>query len=89
MYLHLGNGVVVRKPDVLGVFDLDNASTGAVTRNFLARAEKAGQVVSVAGLELPKSFVVCAGASGGGQRVYLCQLNSSTLLKRSEGAGVE
>lgn len=88
MYLHLGNGVVVRKPDVLGVFDLDNASTASITRNFLARAEKAGQVISVAGLELPKSFVVCAG-DGGGQRVYLCQLNSSTLLKRSEGAGVE
>ncbi len=88
MYLHLGNGVVVRKSDVLGVFDLDNTSTGAITRNYLARAERSGQVASVAGLELPKSFVVCA-SPGGSQRVYLCQLNSSTLLKRSEGAGVE
>ena len=89
MYLHLGNGVAVRKPEVLGIFDLDNASTAAITRNYLARAEKAGQVTSVAGLELPKSFVVCAPPGGGRQRVYLCQLNSSTLLKRSEGAGLE
>ncbi len=88
MYLHLGNGVVVRKSDVLGVFDLDNTSTGVITRNYLARAEKSGQVSSVAEGELPKSFVVCA-TPGENQRVYLCQLNSSTLLKRSEGAGVE
>ncbi len=88
MYLHLGNGVVVRKADVLGVFDLDNASTSAITRAYLSRAEKDGRVVSVAGLELPKSFVVCSCAEGG-QRVYLCQLNSSTLRGRSESAGVE
>lgn len=87
MYLHLGNGVVVRKADVLGVFDLDNSSSSAITRKYLAQAEKSGEVVSVAGLELPKSFVLCAQPDG--QRVYLCQLNSSTLLKRSESAGVE
>lgn len=87
MYLHLGNGVVVRKADVLGVFDLDNSSSSAITRKYLAQAEKSGQVVSVAELELPKSFVLCAQPDG--QRVYLCQLNSSTLLKRSESAGVE
>ena len=49
---------------------------------FLAAAEKAGSVVNAAGLELPKSFVVCA--DGERQTVYLSQLNSSTLFKRSE-----
>lgn len=87
MYLHLGNGVVVRKSEVLGVFDLDNTSTSAITRKYLSGAEKDGRVVSVAEGELPKSFVLCDGAQG--ERVYLCQLNSSTLLKRSEGHGVE
>lgn len=87
MYLHLGSGVVVRKSDVLGVFDLDNTSTSVITRKYLSQAEKAGRVVSVAEGELPKSFVLCAGPEG--QRVYLCQLNSSTLLKRSESRGVE
>ena len=87
MYLHLGSGVVVRKSDVLGVFDLDNSSYSAITRKYLAQAEKSGQVVSVAELELPKSFVLCSGPEG--QRVYLCQLNSSTLLKRSESVQLE
>lgn len=82
MYLHLGNDVVVRKIDVVGIFDLDNTSQSALTRNYLAAAEKAGSVVNAAGLELPKSFVVCA--DGERQTVYLSQLNSSTLFKRSE-----
>lgn len=83
MYLHLGNGVVVCREDILAVCDLDNTSQSHLTRSFLSRAEKAGQVVSTAPGELPKSFVVCR-APGGGQRVYLCQLNSSTLYKRNE-----
>ena len=87
MYLHLGNGVVVRKSDVLGVFDLDNSSSSHITRKYLSRAEKEGSIVNVAENELPKSFVVCALPEG--QRVYLSQLNSSTLLKRSESNNLE
>ena len=80
MYLHLGNGVVVRKSEVLGVFDLDNTSASHITRKYLSQAEKENRVVSVAEGELPKSFVVCATQSG--QKIYLCQLNSSTIGMR-------
>ena len=36
MYLHAGNGRTVRTRDVIGIFDLDNASMSAVTRRMLA-----------------------------------------------------
>lgn len=87
MYLHLGNDVAVRKKEILGIFDLDNTSQSIVTRKYLSAAEKSGSVVNAAGLELPKSFVVCC--RDGKQTVYLSQLNSSTLLKRSENPGLE
>ena len=87
MYLHLGNDVVVRKSEVLGIFDLDNTSQSVITRNYLSTAEKSGSLVNAAGLELPKSFVVCV--HDGKQTVYLSQLNSSTLLKRSDSLGLE
>ena len=87
MYLHLGNDVVVRKDEILGIFDLDNTSQSIVTRKYLSAAEKTGCVVNAAGLELPKSFVVCD--RNGKQTVYLSQLNSSTLLKRSDSLGLE
>ena len=86
MYLFLGQNVVVPKKDVIGVFDLDNASYSHITREYLRRAEQSGSVVDVSG-ELPKAVVVTARE--GKQTVYLCQLNSSTLLKRWETKGVQ
>ena len=83
-YLFLGQSVVVPKKSVIGVFDLDNASTSRITRDFLARAEKAGQVADVSG-ELPKSFVLTE--SGGKRTLWLSQLNSSTLLRRWDASG--
>ncbi len=88
MYLHLGNEITVRKSDVLAIFDLDNSSSSHITKKYLSRAEKSGRLTNAAGMELPKSFVLTTEPDGE-QRVYLCQLNSSTLLKRSESMGIE
>ena len=88
MYLHIGNGVVVRQSDIVAVFDLDNTSQSYRTRQYLAAAEKSGAVVNVSEGELPKSFVVCAEGNGR-QTVYRCLLNSSTLLRRSENLNLE
>ena len=85
-YLYLGQNVVVPKKSVVAVFDLDNSSTSRITREFLAAAEKAGEVADVSG-ELPKSFVLTEDR---GTRIcYLSQLNSSTLLKRWESPLLE
>lgn len=86
MYLFLGQNVVVPKKDVIGVFDLDNASYSHITREYLRRAEQSGSIVDVSG-ELPKAVVITA--EKGRQTVYLCQLNSSTLLKRWETKGFQ
>ena len=114
MYLHLGQSVVVPEANVIGVFDLDKTSSSRITRWFLSGAEKSGRVVNVSD-ELPNSFVVCGGITGGAGRaggllggpagkagqkasvdvrgktssgdpefkVYLSQLSSQTLYKRS------
>ena len=84
MYLHLGWGILVRKSDIVAVCDLDNSSYSHITRDYLARAEKAGQVISDCE-DLPKSFVVVSSPEG--QRVYLSQLGSATLMSRAEGEG--
>lgn len=82
MYLHLGQDTVVPEESIIGIFDTDNSTQSRVTREYLRRAEKAGRVVDISG-QLPKSFVVCRNPDGG-VTVYLCQLGSQTLLKRSE-----
>lgn len=81
MYLHLGQNVVVPMGTVVGVFDLDNTTGSHLTRAFLKDAEASGRVVNISE-DLPKSFVICE--ESGKTTVYLSQLASSTLLKRSE-----
>lgn len=81
MYLHLGQSVVVPEAAVIGIFDLDNTTGSHITRKFLSDAEKSGRVKSVSE-DLPRSFVLCGEDHE--MTVYLSQLSSQTLLKRSE-----
>ena len=46
MYLHLGQNVLVRDRDILGIFDLDNVTYQSRAAAFLNVAQKEGRVVS-------------------------------------------
>lgn len=84
MYIHLGGDVSVNQKDIVGIFDLDTATVSKHTRNYLADAEKQGDVVNVT-YELPKSFVVCRDhRRKSGRVVYISQLSTATLLKRTD-----
>lgn len=80
MYLHLGQNVMVRNQDVIGVFDLDNTTWSFRTRRFLERAEQEGRVIAV-GDDLPRSFVLIDDGSGT-QTVYITALSSAALSAR-------
>ncbi|MEG2420346.1 MAG: DUF370 domain-containing protein [Oscillospiraceae bacterium] len=82
LYLHLGQAVVVTQKSVLGIFDMDNTTASPRTRDFLSRAEKDGRVIDISG-DLPASFVLCDDG------VYLSQLATATLLRRSESNSFE
>ena len=86
MYLHLGQEIVVRRRDIIGVFDIENTTVSRVTREFLNKAEKAGQVDYI-NYDLPKSFTVCAVPKGkpeaGRTAVYISPIAPRTLYKRS------
>lgn len=87
MYLHLGQDMVVTKDSIIGVFDMDNCTSSKITREYLSKAEKNGQVTDISG-QLPKVFAVCARRGKAGQRVYLSQISSATLLKRWESGSI-
>lgn len=78
MYLSIGNDLAVRQSSIIGIFDMDNTSTSARTRDFLAKAEKQGQVIPCD--DLPKSFIITA--EYGLNRVHLTSLSAQTLEKR-------
>lgn len=87
MYLHLGQSVVVPHGDIIGIFDLDNASYSNRTREFLDRAQREGRVTAVSD-DLPKSFVLCQEEDNSAC-VYITQLSSATLRGRVENNSFE
>ncbi len=84
-YLHIGQNVMLEDKRIIGIFDLDNTSTSKITREFLNTAEQ-DSVVQTACEDIPKSFVVCDQPYHR-QIIYISQLNSQTLLKRTQGKG--
>ena len=83
MYIHLGQDIAVNRKDIIGIFDLDTTTNSKRTRDYLTTAQNEGDVVSITN-ELPKTFIVCRSKERkSGRIIYLSQISSTTLLKRS------
>ncbi len=82
MYLHLGQDTVIDDKNIIAMFDIDACTVSKKTRDFLAAAQKNGEVVNVS-FELPRSFVVCR--ENGRNVVYISQLSTKTLSNRRFG----
>ena len=78
MYLSIGNDMAVRESSIIGIFDMDNTSTSKRTRDFLARAQQEGAIISCD--DLPKSYIVTV--EYGMMKVYESTLSAATLEKR-------
>ena len=81
MYLHVGNHKNIRKRDIIGIFDTDNATLSKTSRSFLTTAQSRGQVIA-AREEIPKSFILYK--EKGKSMVCFSQLSSSALLGRMQ-----
>ena len=79
MYQSIGGGFVVRRRDIVAVFDMDNATYSRISRDALSLAEKRGEVINAAE-DIPRTFIVCE--EGGKRRVYLSGLSGSALKRR-------
>lgn len=79
MYLHLGNDIVIDSKKIVAMFDIDACTVSKKTRDFLASAQKNGEVINVS-YELPRSFVICNDK--GKTSVYISQLSTKTLSRR-------
>ncbi len=82
MFIHLGQDTVVNDKEIIGIFDIENTTVSKSTRNFLNFSEKRKEVFNVS-YEMPKSFIVCSKGKKD-KKVYISQISSSTLYKRSE-----
>lgn len=57
MYLIVGRDSVIPEDDVIGIFDLDNASWSKRTRDYLALREREGKIANMSD-GLPRTLIV-------------------------------
>lgn len=81
MYLHAGGNTLIRKKEIIGIFDIDNMNTEETMKDFLRRAEKNGRTV-LAGEGLPKSFILVLGEDG--ERVVFSPISAQILKNRTD-----
>ena len=79
MFLHVGNHKNIRVKDVIGIFDMDNATMSAITRKFLSEKQKQ-LMVEVAAVEIPKSFIIFW--ENGLTKICFSPISSSALRGR-------
>ena len=83
MFLHLGNDVYISEKDIVAICNLDTATVSRYTKLYLEKCEKEGVVETVCS-DIPKTFVVARRKNK--DKVYLTNISSTTLLKRSAGS---
>ena len=79
MYLHAGNDKIIRTKSIIGIFDMDNATQSADTRDFLRRAQGDGRLENTQRY-IPKSFVLYE--KDGKADVCISQLSTLSLVSR-------
>ena len=79
MFLHVGNNKNIRIRDVIGIFDMDNATLSSVTRKFLSNRQKK-LMVETAAVEIPKSFILFE--ENGLYKICFSPISSATLRGR-------
>ena len=79
-YINIGGTQIAAKEEILGIFDLDAASTKTDTKRFLSKCESEGHLIMV-GNDIPKSFVLCTDGKRK-EMVYMTQLSTTSIEGR-------
>ena len=86
MLIHIGEHTVIPENEIVGIFDMENtteirkSSFENDTVNFLNEGEKNSEVINVAPLELPKSFIICETKKG--KKIFISPVATTTIHKR-------
>lgn len=81
MFLHIGEGKILSKKEIIGIFDLETTSVGKKTREFLRKSEKKGNMEYISA-EIPKTYIITDYKLR--KKVYVTNISSQTLQKRAE-----
>ena len=83
MFIQIAKGKSVRIKDVIGIFDLDTSTVSGVTKSFLSRAEKNGEILGISAL--PKSFVLTDKKEKKEKKIYFSSSMTAHIYKSKQG----
>lgn len=86
MFLNISKDKSIKESDIIGIFDLDNATVSHITRAYLSRASKEGRLTDT-GNELPKAFILCCDgkcvkSAENQTKIYFSKLSAASLSGR-------
>ena len=82
MYLHIGNGVNIKKKNIIGIFDLDSSTISGITKKYISKNQRLGNI-TYADLDLPRAFVLHDDGQGN-YKIKLSRISSQGLKIRFE-----
>ena len=80
MFLHIGNGVSLRKKEIVLIIDIDNEETAMGMNEYIRSMQKKNKVRTV-GTELPKSLIITE--KDGEQLCHVSPISVQTLKQRN------
>lgn len=85
MYLHIGNGITVRKKNIIGIFDLDSSTVSSVTKKYINKNEKEGNIL-YGDSDLPRTFILHEEVKENEKKykIKLSRISSQGLKVRAE-----
>lgn len=81
VFLHVGNSKSIKTKEIVGIFDMDTSTISKVSRDFLAKAQKKGEIINVT-TEIPKSYILNCKKKERKPKVIVSQLSVQTLNER-------
>ncbi len=79
MYINIGQNVLIKKNNITAIFDIETTTGSEITRNFLGKATKRQEIVSVTE-DLPRSMIIYS--ENGKNTIYVSSFSTSLLKKR-------
>jgi len=79
--MHLGKNETVPDREVVGIFDIENATLSKDSRAFLKAMQDGFKAVNLC-TDLPASFVLTAGEYT--DRIYISSISAKALMRRQK-----
>ncbi len=76
MYIDIATNYLLKKDDIIGIFDLDNTTINSFTKDFLNKKEEENKIIYIIN-DIPKSFILTKDGT-----VFIVEVMPSVLKKR-------